>query len=293
MQHWKLGVSSYSFSKLVKSGAMTQADTPAKAKEMGFDFIEFSEFIMPEGETKESHAYKLKKASEKADISVGNMSTAADFLKGSEGDLQAEIKKVKANVDIAAILGSPGMRHDASTGFPAGVTRRRSFEYALPRMVEGCLAVTEYAAKAGVKTMVENHGHFCQDSVNVEKLVDGVNHLNFGVLVDVGNFLCVDENPEFAVSRLAQYAFHVHVKDFHLRGGMLPPPGEGWFISRNGNYLRGAIVGHGEVPILQCFRLLKKAGYKGGISIEFEGLEEPEKGIKIGLDNLKRLVDMV
>ena len=140
--------------------------------------------------------------------------------------------------------------------------------------------------------MVENHGFFCQDSERVEKLVNGVNHPNFGLLIDMGNFLCVDEDPTAALGRLMPYAFHVHAKDFHVKSGNEPNPGEGWFQSRAGNYLRGAIIGHGDVPIVQCLRLMKKADYDGVLSIEFEGIEEPLKGIAIGLENLRRFVRM-
>ena len=38
--------------------------------------------------------------------------------------------------------------------------------------------MTEYAAAKGIKTMVENHGFFCQDSDRVEKLVTAVAHPN-------------------------------------------------------------------------------------------------------------------
>ena len=51
----KIGVSSYSFSKLVRSGVMSQLDIIAKVKEMGFDVIEFSTLTLPEGETR-SHS---------------------------------------------------------------------------------------------------------------------------------------------------------------------------------------------------------------------------------------------
>ena len=47
--HMKLGVSSYSFHRLVRSGQMSLLDVISKAKEMGFDVIEFSTFILPEG----------------------------------------------------------------------------------------------------------------------------------------------------------------------------------------------------------------------------------------------------
>ena len=136
--------------------------------------------------------------------------------------------------------------------------------------------------------MVENHGFFCQDSERVEQLANGVNHPNFGLLVDMGNFLCVDEDPALAVGRVAPYAFHVHAKDFHVKQGTDTNPGAGWFRSRGENYLRGAIIGHGIVPVLPCLRILKKAGYDGYLSVEFEGLEDPLRGVPMGLDNLRR-----
>ena len=37
----KIAASSYSFAQLIRKGEMTQFETIAKAKEMGFDAIEF------------------------------------------------------------------------------------------------------------------------------------------------------------------------------------------------------------------------------------------------------------
>jgi sugar phosphate isomerase/epimerase len=69
---------------------------------------------------------------------------------------------------------------------------------------------------------------------------------------------------------------------------MGPNPGEGFFKSRGGNYLRGAIVGHGNAPVDQCINILKASGYDGWISLEFEGLENPLTGTSIGCKYLKR-----
>lgn len=286
----KIGVSSYSFRQLLKDGSISILDLPAKVKSMGFDTIEFSSLPVPFGETFESFAPKVRQACESAGIPVSSYTIGADFLNGSNGDLNAEIEKTKQEVRIAALLGASTMRHDATRGFPPEKRGARSFEAALPRLVEGCRAVTEFAEKHGIRTMVENHGFFCQDSERVECLVAAVDHPNFGVLIDMGNFLCADEDPPRAVGRLIGSAFHVHAKDFHVKPGTAPNPGQGWFQSRGGNYLRGAIIGHGDVPILQCLRVMKNAGYDGVLSIEFEGMEEPLLGISLGLENLRRYV---
>ena len=286
----KIGVSSYSYSQLVRNGQMRQMDVCAKAGEMGFDAIEFSPFAVPEGETPADFARKLRDECARVGIEIANYTIGADFLNGSGGDLDAEIERVKKEVDIARILGAPGMRHDASRGFDADHKGARGFDDAVPRLAKGCREVTEYAANLGIKTMIENHGHFCQDSIRVEKLINAVGHPNFGALIDMGNFICVDEDPGQAIGRLMPYAFYVHAKDFHVKPGAQPWPGEGWALTRGGNYRRGAIIGHGNLPVVQCLRVMKQAGYDGVLSIEFEGMEDVLTGIRIGHDNLRRFV---
>jgi len=286
----KIGVSSYSFHNLVSSGDMTQLDVISKAKEMGFDVLEFSTLALPEGETLPGFAAKVRAECDRVGIQVANYTIGADFLNGSNGDWKAEVERLKDEVRVAAILGSPGMRHDATYGPAKTRTGAKSFDALLPVLADGCRAVTEFAATLGIRTMVENHGYFAQDSERVEKLATAVNHPNFGLLVDIGNFLCVDEDPVKAVARALPYAFHVHAKDFHVKSGLEADPGEGWFPSRAGNYLRGAIIGHGNAPVSQCVRLLKRAEYNGVLSVEFEGMEDPLVGIAIGQANLRRFV---
>ena len=80
----------------------------------------------------------------------------------------------------------------------------------------------------------------------------------------------------------------VHLKDFFVRPADLNP-GEGWFRSLHGQYVRGAIVGQGDLPLRDIVRFVKQSGYDGYISIEFEGMEDCLKGTRIALDNSRRL----
>lgn len=286
----KIGVSSYSYHRLVGSGAIRQIDVIAKAKEAGFDVVEFSKISVPEGKTLIDFARELHDEAARVGIPISNYTIGADFINGSGGDISAEIERLKREVDVAEALGAPGMRHDIVYSLPRD--RFPTFESALGRIAPAVREVSEYAASKGIRTMTENHGYISQDSVRVEKLVAAVNHPNFGVLIDMGNFFCADEDSAIAVGRLAPLAFHAHAKDFHFKSGNGANPGEGWFMTRGGNYIRGAIIGHGDVPLLQAIRALKRVGYDGVLSIEFEGMENPMDGIRIGHDNLRRLVAM-
>ena len=276
----KLSVSSYSFARM----HISQLECVARAHELGFAAIEFTDLTPPDGGTALEYAAQLRAEAEKYGMTINAYTVGADFLTGHDGDLDREVAATCEKVDIAAALGAPLMRHDATQGKGA-----RGFNRALPRLADGCRRVTEYAAARGIRTCVENHGTFCQDSDRVERLMLAVDHPNFGWLVDVGNFLCADENPVRAVGRAAPYAVHAHVKDFYIRSGDGRDPGEGFFRTRGMNYLRGAIVGQGDAPVAQCLAILRHAGYNGWLSIEFEGRENPMYGIRVGRDNVRRM----
>ena len=129
-----------------------------------------------------------------------------------------------------------------------------------------------------------------QDADRLLRLYTAVNHPNYRYLCDIGNFVCADENSAVSVGKMKELIAHVHVKDFFIRSGMEPDPGRGWFQTRAGNYIRGTVFGQGNIPALQCLRIIKKSGYDGYISLEFEGMEDPLTGIEIGYENMKRYI---
>ena len=224
-----------------------------------------------------------------AGLPIASYTVDSDFL-CALGGCKAEVERLKGEVEVAAELGVSRMRHDAARGFPQGHKGPTDFAAALPTLVEGCRAVTEFAAGLGIKTMVENHGFFVEDSIRCQQLVRSVDHENFGWLVDFGNFLCVDEDSLSAVKRMAPYAFHCHAKDFHVRPAGAPDPGRGWFRSRGGAYMHGSILGHGKVDVPSCIAALRAVGYDGFISLEFEGMEDNLFGLEVGLENMRRYV---
>lgn len=285
----KTCVSTYSFGGYVGSlGILGVID---KAAEMGFEGIEFVEGGWTGG-LDPALAAACKARAEEKGLALVSYCTGADFLFGSGGDPDAEVERVCRQVDFASALGVKNMRHDVASvpraGQGTGEMWGIGYDDLLPRLAEGVRRVAEYAQKKGIGTMTENHGYFSQDAARVEKLINTVNHPNFGALVDIGNFLCADERPDISVGILSRYCKHVHCKDFHYKSGSEMNPGNGWFGTRGGNYLRGAILGSGAVPVAQCLRVLRAGGYDGFVSIEFEGCEDNLRGIEWGLAFLRR-----
>ncbi len=286
----KYSISLYSFFSAIRKGSITPMECIAKAKELGFDAIEAVDFVNFDCAPEEMprRAEKIKTEADRCGLEISSLAIGADFLNGSDGDREKEIARVKSYVDLAAIMGAPRMRHDITQGYSIKSGKYCSYESLIPMLADAVREVAVYAASKNVMTMTENHGFFSQDSQRVEKLVNAVNHPNFALLCDIGNFMCADENPSLAVARVAPYTKYVHAKDFVWKSFYDADPGEGSFRTRAGNYLRGTIIGHGNVPVKQCLRTLKAAGYDNTIAIEFEGMEDPMDAARIGLANLKR-----
>jgi len=284
----KLAVSTYSLWRWRKENNKSLEDSLAFIADSGVDGVEFSGLDEKAKDNPVKRAAQLGKFCDKVGLKVIGYCVGAELLGTPEAQQQA-IANVKKEIDVAAEFGVKNMRHDVTRGWgdnAKGVKLAPTFANALKVIVPALREITEYGQKFGVRTTLENHGFYMQESKRVEKLIKTVAHPNYGLTIDMGNFLCVNENPVNAVKRLAKYAFHAHVKDFHVKLKKDAPP-TGWFHTPTTIALRGAIVGHGAIDVPAELKIMKAIGYKGYLSLEFEGMEEPGAAVRTGLDYLR------
>lgn len=279
----KLAVSTYSLSRWRREQGKTLEQVLEWIAASGATGVEFSELDEKAAANPCKRAAALRRRCEKLGLAVVGYNVGAEFLVPPEEQRQV-IERLKGEVDVAAELGVPSMRHDITRG-PKADGQRPTFAAVLKAIVPAVREVADYAQARGVVTTLENHGFYMQESARVQRLLDTVAHPNFALTLDMGNFLCVNEDPVQAVRRLAKYAVLVHVKDFHVRPKSHMPL-SGWFATPTKIALRGAIVGHGVVDVPAQIALLKKAKYNGYLSLEFEGMEEPTEGVRLGLEYL-------
>ncbi|MBQ0106272.1 MAG: sugar phosphate isomerase/epimerase [Armatimonadetes bacterium] len=283
-----IGVSSYSFGHYLSD--LGVKETIRRAKEMGFDAIEFAELAI-QGTKEEliEEAKKYRDWAEEIGIIINNYATVGDMTHyfGGATTIEEEIKRLQDRVDVAEALGCDKMRHDIAWEYNGGRSLINFFE-ALPIYANAAREITKYAQQKGIKTMFENHGFFVQKADRVEALLETVNHPNFGLLLDMGNFVCADDNNLNSVKKLAKYAFHCHAKDFYMKD-YTEPDEEGWFRSDGGTLLQGCALEEGKIRPVKCMEILKDCGYKGDLSLEYEGdgdnLEGIAKGYKILREN--------
>jgi len=282
----KIGLSTYSLSRAIHAGEMNVLQAIEWIADNGAEHVEIAPAGFDLTETPALIDKIVKQAAEKK-LDISSYTVGANFIQPDNDAYRTEIERTKKQVDIAHALGARLMRHDAASR-PAEQAGLQQFEKDLPTIADACREIADYAAQYGITTSVENHGLHVQHSERVRRLIEAVDRKNFKTTLDIGNFVCVDEDPLEAVKNNAPYASLVHVKDFYLRAESLDP-GEGFEKTPAGNYWRGAIVGHGDLDIRGAFKAIKQAGYDGYLSVEFEGMEQCTQGAKISLDNTHRL----
>ncbi len=302
----KKGISSYCLSPAMAQGASIY-EVIDFAKKIGCEHIEFVPFYTPfvvekEGRVDSAFVESVRQKCEDSNLLISTYSVNADLLNPDKEAREREFARVKLHIDAAEQLGLKVMRHDvASFRRPFSSNTPENFEKELPLMVDGIRYLYEYADKKGIATTLENHGFFCNGADRVIRMINESGCPNLKMTMDVGNFLCVDDDPIAAVKKCLPYAAIIHFKDFYIRKkDRLPGQTEmfncnngSWFETISGKMLRGSILGQGDIDIPEIVRLIKSAAFDGYLSLEFEGMEECHLGTEISFNMTRALFETV
>ena len=291
----QLGFSSFSFKSALDSGRMDMADVVRWIAGVGGEHIELASMTFsPKGQDMFWNFYDqpellaaLTGTAAATGIGLSGICIPANFLV-TGSDLTAQIERVKRHVDLCAQLGIRYLRHDV-TEWARRTIDIADFEDNFAVLVDSSAEIARYAADKGVVTSIENHGFFMNSSERVRRLIHHVGLDNFRTTIDVGNFLCVDEDPLIATELNLPYASLVHLKDFYIRPRS-NPQGEGWLKTTGQNYLLGSVIGYGDMDTRAILGAILAQGYDGYLSIEFEGNEDCLFGCERGLINTRRLL---
>lgn len=294
----KLGISIYSISRKIMSGEISPEKGVEWLAETGAEIIEIVPFGIDIVDNK-NLANKLKKTAAENGSKITNYSLNANFLMISRDEYNTESERVKRHIDAAAKLEIEKIRIDSSSyrRKPENNTIE-NFMSDLPIITETYSMLCDYAKQYGITVLLENHGFHINGSDRIGIILNQMKKLkieNFSHQLDTGNFLCVDENPEIAIKRLINKTAAIHMKDFYIRDDEYDP-GDAtqfdcsgtWFRSQHGAYLRGSILGQGDMRINRIAQIIKQSEFNGDIYLEYEGMEDCYYGTKIGFENIKK-----
>lgn len=270
---FKLSLAQWSLNRGIRNGNMSPFAFAAKAKELGFAGLEYvSGLYKKEYETAENLLQAIKDITKK--LNTTSTETGLENLLimiDGEGDLGSSDKAIRKEavenhhkwVDAAKALGCHSIRVNL---FGDG-TKKAQLEQAS----DGLAMLCEYGKDQNINVIVENHGGFSSDPEWLTTVMKNVNMANCGTLPDFGNFCiereggakwgapCINEYEDYygAVKMMMPYAKAVSAKSYNF--------------NEAGDETK--------IDYYKMLQVIKDAGYKGYIGVEFEGEADEEEGI--------------
>lgn len=253
----KTSISMYSMHHALGSGELSPCEVLEFFKENGAPYVELLDNYMGTKEEKE----QIKACLDSLGLKASSYSISNNFVTDEESRKQ-QIAYVKEAVAYAKYFGTNIIRV-----FSANATDEYTYEQGLDMIIDSFRQCVKTAEEAGVIFSLENHGMFAGRAEQVKHIIDAVGSKALRATTDTGNFLLVCENPLESVKTLLDYVGFVHFKDFKKADN------EGYTALDGSRYI-GTVIGEGEVPLPQIVSLLRKNGYDGFLSIEYEGGNE-------------------
>jgi len=269
-----IGVSTYSFWQFngPKENAPIE-DCIEKAAEMGFDGIEFLLVQMQSEEN--GYLQKLKRQAFHAGLDLMGFSTHQGFVYPEKEKRQAEVEKTIHQIELAYQLGIPTMRLNtgrwgtiesfdelmANKGIEPvleGYTEEDGFKWVIDA-IEQCIPTAE---KCGVTIGLENHWGLGRTAEGVLRIVNAIDSPWLRVTADTGNFL---ERQYEQLEMLAPMTSLIQTKTY-FGGGK-------WYTL--------------DIDYRRVAEIFRKVNYRGYISIEFEGKEDPMTAVPKSLEMIR------
>jgi len=239
----------------------------------GFGFEEFLRFCVDTGyryvelaigdvwDEKDPAAEPEKKAEavrrrlDEMGLRVSVLSAGNDFLVEGQQAMDHQVARMERVAKLAKILGADILRTEG--GWPKEGMSESQW---VPLITEGLKRCVEFAPKVGIYFALDNHGMVTNDGDRQVAIFEAVGSEHVGANLDTMNYRWAGHDLE-SVGRfydlIAPYTLHTHMKD-------------GTGCQKD---YRGAALGEGEIDLERAVRALKKAGYDGVWTAEYEGPE--------------------
>lgn len=251
------------------------------AAQHGFPAVELypvAELARPD----EAKAAEIAKQCRDLGLDISCFSMSVDLVRE---DSRAQAARVKEYIDLAHRMGTGLFHHTISPSLAYDRRHTPTYREIRAMALEVCQELCEYAGRYGMTCVYEEQGFAVNGIQDFGNFYHSLQAENKGVVADEGNILFVGGDPAAFVAEFGKEVRHVHAKDYLFKGGR-HYVGEGWYMSRDCDGLRGTVIGHGVIDHVKVFKLLHAAAYQGYCSIEFDGMEDPRQAVLMGRENM-------
>ena len=259
---FKFSLAGYSYRNLLQGDPpeLTLDDFFTDCARFGLEGTEPTSYYFPEEVTTE-YLCHLKQLAFRLGLDISGTAIRNDFCHPPGAERDENIAHVKKWIEHAEILGAPVIR--IFSGKPRGdQTVEEAERLAVAGMEECC----DHAGRHGVFLALENHGGLTAEADGMLRMVEAVRSPWFGVNFDSGNFR--SEDPYADLAKIAPYALNVQIKV------AIQTPDRKKKVPSDFDRLA---------------KILRHAGYRGYIVLEYEESEDPRVACPRYIDELREV----
>ena len=270
---FKMSLAQWSFNKSFRSGGVSPYEFARLASELGFEGLEYVNQLYPDVMDSEDKSAAIAAFVEKNNVLAAQYKLQNVLIMiDSEGDLASSDENTRSEA-----IANHKLWIDAANQMGCSAVRLNLFGESDPEkwVANSILSLTDladYAADKNINVIVENHGRLSSNVPVLMKVINGTGKSNCGTLPDFGNFSIAEEgygslfdgsckefyDPYKGVSEMIVKAFGVSAKSYDF--------------DEEGNET--------TLDYNRLIKIVKDAGYKGFVGVEYEGSRlSEEEGI--------------
>lgn len=244
-----LGCPDWSFEKILTFASENNySGIEVRGIQRQMDLTKCNEFS-----TAENRKATLRSMKDKG-LKFVDLGSSAEMHRSDATERKNNLDEARRFIDLAQELNCPYIRV-----FPNKLPKENR-DVTIDLIVKGLVEAGDHAKGSDVMVLMETHGEVVEAAL-LNEIMKAANHPKVGLVWDVSNMWTVTKEPPAEVyALLKNYIHHTHIKDAKLVDG-------------NPQY---KLMGRGEVPIFEAIDILRKGGYKGYYSFEWEKLWHPE-----------------
>ena len=271
-----IGVSTYSFWQF-RGERLDVSTCLDRAAAMGFDGVELLHVQMTDESN--SAVNNLKRKAHSLGLALMGFSTHQGFVYPDGDSRRTNVQKTLYQIELASRLGIPTMRINTgrwgTTKSFDGLMANKGIEPALEGHTEeqafgwviGCIEkLIPRAEECGVVLGLENHWGLGRTARGVLRIVEHFNSPWLQMTLDTGNFL-EDRDPQFEAMASSKVPLTLVQAKTYYGGGR-------WYAI--------------DIDYDKLAAMLRGHGYRGWVSLEFEGNEDAETAVPKSLALLRK-----
>jgi sugar phosphate isomerase/epimerase len=251
------GCCAYSYRKYLSSGQMSMQDFIREMVKIGSVGADMTVYWFKS--TDADYLNDLRHLAFKSGVPFSGVGCRSSMVQASAAKRQEVLEDIKKWVDVTDRLGASHLRIFGGE-LPHGATVKQGTDWVVETMKPAC----DYAGKKGIMLGIEDHAGVTQSADVCLEIMHRVNSPYAGINLDITHFIPTGSEDSYSqIKACIPYATHTHIRDVFDDGT--------------------------PIDMDRVWKMFQDGGYKGFMSIEYEGKEDPMVGIPKLMNKIKAL----